>query len=191
MPVVSANPFDGNDDRYFRASSTEYVLPRTAETFIGIEDHGGGVKDDLMTWISDGEEIAACLAEAASEQVAEAVGGVVYIFDQQERAEKLKAAVASLGPTDPPHASRATLNAVVKETSSVRPRSDPASRAGTTVSARARPAVSIKIPPSPASTAPAGQELFSSSSLRHKRSNLRLQRSSTAPEKTGLWPSTP
>lgn len=53
-----------------------------------------------MVWVSDGEETAAFLHDAASGQVAEAVGGVIHVFDQEEGAEKLKAAVSRFGPTD-------------------------------------------------------------------------------------------
>lgn len=98
---------------------------------VEIGDDGGGIQNDPMVWVSDRKEIATFLADAASGEVAEAklaVGGVVYIFDQEERGEKLKAAVSSLGLTDASDSRRAKLDAL-KEISSVRPRGGPASRA--------------------------------------------------------------
>lgn len=43
--------------------------------------------DNPIVWASDGEEAVAFLADATSEEVAEAIGGVVYVFDQEEREE--------------------------------------------------------------------------------------------------------
>lgn len=134
VPVNSANPFDGNDDRHLRPPSSECVPPRTAETSVGIEDHG--------------------------REEAEAVGGVADVFDHEEREEKLKAADSSLGPTDLPDSCWAKLDAMIKEMSSVMPPSGPTSTAGRMLFARAPVAMSGKIPPPPASIALAGQVLF-------------------------------
>lgn len=79
--------------------------------------------------------------------MAEAVGGVVYVFDQKERAEKLRAVVSSLGPTDSHDLRRTKLDAVMKEVSSVRPQSGPASGVGRTLPVRTPAGVSAKIPP--------------------------------------------
>lgn len=59
-----------------------------------------------MVWVSDGEETAALLADAASREVAESIGGMVYFFDQKECAEKFKAAVSSLGLIGSPDLTR-------------------------------------------------------------------------------------
>lgn len=80
---------------------------------------------------------ATSLADATSEAAAQVIGGVAYAFDQEERAEKLRAAVSALGSTNPPDASLVKLDAVVKEVLSVRPRSASASSAERMVIARA------------------------------------------------------
>lgn len=53
--------------------------------------------------------------DAASGEMTEAIGGMVYVFDQLDSAEKLKVVVSSLGPTNPPDASWANLDTIVKE----------------------------------------------------------------------------
>lgn len=51
----------------------------------------------------------------ASEEVTETVEGVVYVFDKEGHAEKLRAADSSLRPTDLLDLSQAKLDTVVKE----------------------------------------------------------------------------
>lgn len=115
VPVNSVSPFDENDDRHPRASSAERVLPRTAETSVGIRDDREDIQGDPVVWVCDGEQTAVFFADAASGEAAEVVGGAVYIFDQEDREEKLKAAVSSFGSTDLLDLRQAKLDAVARK----------------------------------------------------------------------------
>lgn len=140
---------------------------------------------------SDSEELDAFIVgDAAPRRIAEPVGRVQYVFDEEERAVKLKAVICGYGPTDPPDLHRAKHDAVEKEISSVRPGSSLVCEAGRAPSASAPAAADVVIPPR--------RDLLLQHDRRYypllpgcPRSEMRLQDPVTAPNKTGLWPRIP